>query len=134
MTDQAESLEARIARRITDEGVLVSWRMALWLEKEIHMTADRRILMRDADPDAYEVLAALHIGAFRSDCGTNDAAGQPNQTQLETWMSTREAAREIGVTDRCIRKWIDTGRLRATMAGNRWLINRNDITIHKLTA
>jgi excisionase family DNA binding protein len=134
---EPESLELRIAKRLTQDGcAIVSPRMARWLERELKMTADRRILMRDSDPEAYEVFVALHFAAtgFRSDLGTNHAAGQPDQAQLKAWISTGDAADEIGVTDRCIRKWCNTGRLPATWSGNRWWINRNDITVHKLTA
>jgi excisionase family DNA binding protein len=49
-------------------------------------------------------------------------------------MSTTQAAHEMNVTDRCVRKWIHTGRLPATMSGARWLINRNDLNALARTA
>ena len=127
-------LSERIAARITAHGVLISFRMARFLDKESGMTPDRRILLRDSDPEAYENFTALHLGAIRSDRGTNPAAGQPNQSSLDAWMSTIDAAAHFGVTDRCIRKWCRTGQLPATWSGNRWWIDRNALAIHDLTA
>lgn len=89
------------------------------------MTADRRANLRQTDPEAYEVLTALHLAALGADCGTKPVAAQPTAPQLEMWMSTREAAQRHGVGERCIRKWARTGRISAVMTGNRWLINRN---------
>ena len=52
---------ARIQRRITADGsVIVPPRIAAWLERHAGVTGDRRIRLRGNDPDAYEVLAALH--------------------------------------------------------------------------
>ncbi|WP_457125778.1 helix-turn-helix domain-containing protein [Mycobacteroides abscessus] len=95
------------------------------------MTADRRIRLRDSDPEAYVALAALHLSALRrSDCGTESVAGLHNTTSLGIWISTTEAAQALHVTDRCIRKWCTTGRLHAVRAGNRWLVNTNSVALH----
>jgi excisionase family DNA binding protein len=124
------SLEARITARITSDGsAIISPRMARWLEQQADMTADRRIRLRDNDPDAYVVLAALHLAALRSDCGTNHAEAQSISAELNTWMSTSEAAEALGVTDRCVRKWCRTGRLHAVLSGSRWLINRKTLAL-----
>lgn len=126
----APSLEVRIAQCITTDGsVIVSPRMAKWLEKQAGITADRRIRLRDTDPDAYVALAALHLAACCSDSGTNIAAVQDVRAESTTWMSTGEVAAALGVTDRCIRKWCRTGRLRAVLAGSRWLIDRNTVVL-----
>ena len=127
-------LSDRIASRILADGVLISFRMARVLDKNSGMTADRRILLWDSDPEAYENYAALHLAALRSDHGTNHPVAQRNMRDLEAWMSTQETADHFGVTDRCIRKWCRTGRLPATWTGNRWWINRNYLSIHDLTA
>lgn len=126
------SLEVRIAQRITSDGsVIIPPRIAHWLEENCSMTADRRIRLRDTDPDAYVVFAALHLAALRSDSGTNDAAPQPVTADLNTWMSTSEAANALDVTDRCVRNWCRTGRLRAVLSGSRWLIDRNTLALRQ---
>ncbi len=127
---QAPSLEVRIARRITSDGsVIISPRIARWLEQQAGITADRRIRLRETDLEAYVTLAALHLAALSSDCGTNDAVAQTHRTELGMWMSTREAAKALGVTDRCIRKWCTTGQLHAELVGARWLINPISIAL-----
>lgn len=132
---RAPSLEVRIAQCITRDGsAIVSPRMAKWLEKQAGMTADRRIGLRHTDPDAYVVLTALHLAALRSDCGTESSAAQQNTEQSTAWMSTKEAAKAFGVTDRCIRKWCEIGRLHAERPGGRWLINRNTPAVLDIAA
>lgn len=127
------SLESQITSLITSDGsVIVPPRIARWLERQANVTADRRIKLRDIDPDAYAVLVALHIVALGSDSGTNSAAAQHVRTDSTMWMSTGEAARELGVTDRCVRKWCRTGRLAAVMSGGRWLINRNTLATRNI--
>lgn len=124
------SLEARIAQRITSDGsVIIPPRIARWLEQNSGMTADRRIRLRATDPDAYVALAALHLAALRSDCGTNDGEAQHVSAELNMWMSTSEAAHALNVTDRCIRKWCRAGRLHAVLSGSRWLIDRNALAL-----
>lgn len=129
------SLEARIAQRITADGsAVICPRMARWLEKQAGITADRRIRLRDTDPDAYVALTALHLAALRSDSGTESAAGQQNTEQSAIWMSTREAAEALNVTDRCVRNWCKSGRLRAVLAGSRWLIDRNTLFLKDIAS
>jgi excisionase family DNA binding protein len=127
----------RIGRHVTAEGsVVVPPRIAHWLEQKAGVTDDRRIAIRATDPLAYEVLAALHLAALhhRSGIGTKDAVAPQKPPQLELWLTTSEAATEMGVTDRAIRKWIATDRLPARRHGGRWLIKRNDIHIQALAA
>ena len=58
------SLEVRIAQHITADGsAIIPPRIARWLEQNSGITADRRIRLRDNDPDAYVALAALHLSA-----------------------------------------------------------------------
>jgi excisionase family DNA binding protein len=115
----------RIAQRLTADGsVIVPPRIAAWLEDKAGVTGERRIMLRDTDPDAYVVLAALRLAALahRSDCGTKMVSPQPDRPKLESWLTTSQAAQQAGVTDRCIRKWIAAHRLPATRHGERWLI------------
>lgn len=127
------SLEVRIAQHITADGsAIIPPRIARWLEQNSGITADRRIRLRDNDPDAYVALAALHLSALSSDNGTDHVAGQQNTKQLEMWLSTKQASNAAGVTDRCIRKWCTTGRLHAQLVGGRWLINPNSISLRDI--
>lgn len=120
------SMEWRIAQHITSDGaVIIPPRIAHWLDKQSGMTADRRINLRRSDPEAYIALAALHLAAERSESGTELTAEQDKTQQSDTWMSTSEAAKALGVTDRCVRKRCATGQLDAVMSGGRWLVNRH---------
>lgn len=126
----ASSLEVRITQSITSDGsAIIPPRIARWIETTCKLTADRRIRLRDTDPDFYVALAALHLAALRSDCGTEHVAAQQNTEQFDMWMSTSEAAKALNVTDRCIRNWCTTGRLHAQIVGARWLINPHNITL-----
>ena len=123
---------SRISRSLTADGsVVVPPRVAAWLEKKAGMTSDRRIAIRSTDPDAYAVLAALHIAALshRSDNGTKHVAAQSPQQQSDLWFTTTEVASLLRVTERAIRKWCAVGRLPATKIGGRWVINRNCLRI-----
>jgi excisionase family DNA binding protein len=127
----------RIGRHVTAEGsVIVPTRIAHWLEQKAGVTGDKRISLRDTDPLAYEVLAALHIAALShgSESGTKGVVGQPKQEESDQWLTTAEAAGELGVTDRAIRKRIATGRLPARRRGWQWQIDRNDLQIQAFVA
>ncbi|WP_156662624.1 helix-turn-helix domain-containing protein [Mycobacterium sp. 1274761.0] len=132
-TMAAQRDQARIYRRITEDGaVVVPPRIASWLERHAGITADLRIRLRGVDPEAYEVLAALRLAALRhssSDFGTKVGTTQLNTTRSETWLTTSEAAKQVNITDRCVRKWIAEGRLPATRHGGRWLIDRNALAL-----
>jgi len=129
--DTVPSLEVRVAQHITTDGsAIISPRIARWLEHTCKLTADRRIKLRATDPEAYVVLAALHLAALGSDSGTNFAAGQRDTAQ--SWLSTAAAAQALNVIDRCIRKWCQNGRLHAERVGARWLINPNSIALNDI--
>ncbi|MBJ7340635.1 MAG: excisionase family DNA-binding protein [Mycolicibacterium sp.] len=49
-------------------------------------------------------------------------------------MTTAEAAKELSVTDRAVRKRIAAGRLPATKHGSRWLLNRDHVQIAQALA
>ena len=125
------------SKHVTADGsAIIPPRIAHWLETKAGATADWRDRLRDTDLEAHQVMAALHWAAtqHRSDTGTKPVVGHREREKSEAWLSTAEAAHEMKVTDRCVRKWIHTGRLPATMSGARWLINRSDLHIPRLTA
>jgi excisionase family DNA binding protein len=135
-TRSVESWETRISRRITTNGeVIVTPRVARWLETHAGITPDWRSRLQDTDPEAYEVLLALHLVAEgRSARGPNPIAGQGQRALLVTWLSTADAARELNVARRTVRRWCRTGRIPATKSGRDWQIRRSDLHIHDLTA
>lgn len=127
----------RIGRRITPDGsVIVPPRIAAWLNGKSGLTPERRIMLRGTDPEAYEVLAALHLASlgYRSGSGTKSREAHHNSPESETWLTTTEAARHVGVTDRCIRKWIADGRLPAKRHGNRHRVSLHHLNIRLLAA
>lgn len=131
----ARSLEVRISQLITNDGsAIISPRIARWLEDTCKLTADRRIRLRDNDPDAYVTLTALHLAALRSENGTKETAEQRNTKQSQKWLSTKEAAKALDVTDRCIRKWCTTGQLNAELTGARWLVDPNSIALKDIAS
>jgi excisionase family DNA binding protein len=136
-SNSAEGANESASRYITPDGwAIVPPQIAHWLEKRAEVNAGTRARLRETNWDAYLVLTSLHAVALqyrRSDPGTNTAVGDHERSDSEVWMSTSEAAAELGVTDRCIRKWIHNKRLQAIKPGCRWLINRNDVDIFKLS-
>jgi excisionase family DNA binding protein len=127
----------RIGRYLTpNRDAVVPPRIASWLEKNAGLSRDKRISIRDTDPLAYEVLAALHIAALchRSGAGTELAMRPRTSPNLQTWLTTADVAKRLGVTDRAIRKWIAAGRLPATKHGGRWLLDSNHVQIAEALA
>jgi excisionase family DNA binding protein len=122
----------QISRHLSPGGdAVVPPRIAAWLEEKAGVSSDRRILLRETDPEAYSVLAALHIAALvhRSAIGMESPIRQISSGELATWLTTGDVSNRLGVTDRAIRKRIASGRLPATKFGGRWLLNRNDVRI-----
>lgn len=132
----SDDWSGRIARHVQPDGsVTVPPRIAYWLESQAGLTADRRINLRTSDPVAYEILAALHLAALhhRSGSGTETAVAHQNPPESNTWITTTQAAAQLGVTDRAIRKWCTAGRIPAIRCGGRWLIHPRHLNITQAT-
>lgn len=135
----------RIGRHMLPEGsVLVPPRIAKALDEQLGILSERRIMLRASDPEAYEVLSALHLSAlgykqnvFRpkpqsqvmSDIGQKGADEHVVQQQSNYWLTTLDAAELTGVHDRTIRRWIAAQRLPARRHGGRWLVHRQYLNI-----
>jgi excisionase family DNA binding protein len=122
----------RIGRHVLPDGsVVVPPRIAAWLKKQAGLNSGPRISVRDSDPLAYEVLAALHIAALdhRSGNGTKIVGQQHLPQELDVWLTTDAAAAQLRVTPRTVLKWIAAEKLPATRHGGRWLINRQHLNI-----
>jgi excisionase family DNA binding protein len=135
---------AGICRHIaTDGSVTIPPRIAAWLESKAGMAPERRLALRGTDAEAYEILTALHLSALgyrsgsfgSSPTGTEDAWAQQDSTESTEWLTTTEAAEIVGVTGRCVRKWIAKQRLPAKWLGDRYMIRRHDLhTVQALAA
>jgi len=126
----------RIGRHVRPDGsVSVPPRIAYWLESQAGLTADRRINLRTTDPAAYEILSALHLAALhhRSGSGTESTGAHPDPQESDLWTTTHAAA-QLGVSDRCVRKWCAQGRMPATRHGSRWLIHAHHVRVITQTA
>jgi hypothetical protein len=136
-------LAVRIVTHMCPDGsVKVPPRIARWLERQAGMTQERRLRLRDTDPEAYTVLAALHLAAVGGDLlaarsvnGTKDA-GQQNDTQdsESEWLTASDAAEIASVTTRAITGWCRSGKLPADRHGRSWRINRRHLRIAQALA
>ncbi|TEA06277.1 MULTISPECIES: helix-turn-helix domain-containing protein [Mycobacteriaceae] len=103
---------------------------ALWLQNYAGINGDVRLRVRMNDPDKFSFLQALQFAAqfaTLAASGTKLAGVQGNATDLK--VTTTMAAHETGRSERCVRHWCRTGRLRATKQGRDWVINRADLEI-----
>lgn len=126
----------------SDGSVIVPPRVASWLKTQLGTTLDRRINMRGTDPEGYAVLTALHLsalgyrsGAFTSSPGgTKAACQQQDHAESQEWLTTTEAAELVGVTARCVRKWIENKQLPAKRHGKQYIVNRRHLTVQAMIA
>jgi len=51
--------------------------------------------------------------------------------ELREWITAKEAARILNVTDRRVRQLIHEGRLEARKKGNLWLVRRDSVYQYK---
>lgn len=112
--------------------VIVSGRVAAWMLRYAeleHYHADYRGL--DAEID--QTLIALKVAALSwrsSATGMRDAAIPELSPGLQ-WLSTKQAADALAMTDRAIRKAIRENRLQATTIGRAYRINREQLAHFK---
>ncbi len=107
--------------------VILSARMCALLAR--HAGLDEfRISHRGVDQEMDATLQAMRAAATAwrsSTTGTPDAV-KPEPPR-SSWMTTTQAAAQLQITARGIRKAIDEGRLTATNADGRWRITREDL-------
>ncbi|PZE71777.1 hypothetical protein DEJ27_03095 [Curtobacterium sp. MCPF17_018] len=112
--------------------VVVSGRAAAWLLRYAELDryhADHR--GEDAEID--QTLIAMKVVALswrESATGTRNASHAELSAELE-WLSTKQAADALAMTDRAIRKAIRENRLKATMVGRAYRINREQLAHFK---
>lgn len=109
---------------LPDGSVRVPPALARWIEIKARIDGAMRSRVKLADPHRHTFLLALHQSAM-SASGTKSAPRQGHHEEL--WMTTTEAAVELGKTDRCVRRWCEQGRLKARKHGRTWLVRRVDV-------
>lgn len=112
--------------------VVVSGRVAAWLMRYAEL--DRYHLdNRGIDSEVDQTLVALKVAALswrNTETGTKAAAVAELAPQLQ-WLSTKQAADALAMTDRAIRKAIRENRLQATIIGRAYRINREQLAHFK---
>lgn len=112
--------------------VLVPPRVAAWLDRHVPALERARVEQRGRDDEVAATLTALRIAALRwreqigSERGTPAA---PTPEPGTAWLTTRQAGDVLGLTDRAVRRRIESGRLPAQRQGDRWLISRADVDL-----
>lgn len=107
---------------------VVPGRVAAWLDRHAGLSRIR-IENRGLDPEVDAVLVALHLAglAWKTSVGGQpvapDDAPQPRSDRL----TTREAARLLGVHPRTVVRHIAGGVLRAERIGRAWVVNQEDV-------
>ncbi|WP_420716062.1 helix-turn-helix domain-containing protein [Mycobacterium sp. 94-17] len=124
---------------MADGAVRVPPRIAQMLDQRVQMLAEQRKMLRDSDAEAYEVLCALYLSRLGheqnvfpspriSGSGQGLDASATQQTDSEQ-LTTPQAAKRLGVSDRTVRRWCESKRLPARWHGGRWHINEHDLRV-----
>ncbi|MCC8909463.1 helix-turn-helix domain-containing protein [Curtobacterium sp. GD1] len=111
---------------------VVSGRAAAWLLRYAGLN-EYHLDHRGEDAEIDQTLIALKVAAFAwrdTATGTPDAPKAELKTQSE-WLSTKQAADALAMTDRAIRKAIRENRLQATTIGRAYRINREQLAHFK---
>jgi len=111
----------------TGPGVEVPGRVAAWLEARTDL---RRIRTdaRGADPEIDAVLSDLHRVAllWRASVDGSDPRKPAEPRALLPWLTTAEAAGQLGITESRVRQAIRAKALVAEQIDRRWRISRLD--------
>ncbi len=112
---------------------------AAWLEQHTNL-ATKRVACRGVDPGIDDVLAKLHYVAVHHLAGSGQGSADGTETDTaalieeSSTLTVTEAAAQLGITDRAVRKAIAAGRLKAKRSGAVWLIDTHDINVYKRKA
>ena len=113
-------------------SVEIPGRVAAWLER--HATLTRiRIAHRGSDPEVDSVLLGLHRVAllWRDSVNGNTPRKPTEEPPPCPWLTTTQAADQLGITDSRIRQDIRAHRLAAEQVDRRWRITREDFEHYK---
>ncbi|MDO9398388.1 MAG: helix-turn-helix domain-containing protein [Herbiconiux sp.] len=96
-----------------------------------------RLQTRGQDAEVDGVLVAFRVAALswqEAATGTKEAAPPELEGSSDNWMSTTQAATQLGIGDRAVRKAIAEGRLHAENIAGRWRIRRDQLQHFRRTA
>ncbi|TDN42555.1 excisionase family DNA binding protein [Curtobacterium flaccumfaciens] len=107
---------------------VVTGRVAAYLLRHAGLD-DYRRRHRGEDPEVDNTLVALTLVAltWRSSATGTRQAATPELDHTADWMSTRQAAEALGLSDRGIRKAIQERRLHAVRVGRAWRVDREQL-------
>lgn len=108
-------------------GVEVPGRVAAWLESRLDFRR-LRVDVRGIDAEVDAVLADLHLVAlvYRPSVDGSDPRKPAEARALLPWLTTAEAAGQLGVTESRVRQVIRAQHLPADQVDRRWRISRLD--------
>jgi len=110
--------------------VVVPARVADWLDRHAGLNSLRIAGREVNDAEVTAVLTDIHIASlkWRASVAGIDPRKPPEAMGASPVMNARQAADELGLTDRAVRLAITQKRLHATKDhNNRWAINREDL-------
>jgi len=115
-------------------AVVLDARTCAWLEHYAKLR-DLRVRVRGTDPHISKQLEQIRAAAmaWRSSATGTEQDVQPELGPQSEWLSTREAADMLRITERGARKAIADGRLNATQVAGRWRISREDLEHYRAT-
>jgi len=106
--------------------VIVPGRAAAWLDSRLNLRA-LRTAVRGHDPEVDAVLVALGVAAA---AWRQSVVGTDQRTPAEPaplWLTTREAADRLDVTDRAVRRALAEQRLNGRRTNGGWLVDRESV-------
>lgn len=117
---------------VSGPEVVVSGRAAAWLLRYAGLN-EYHLDHRGEDAEIDETLVALKVAALtwrNTATGTADAP-KPELGAQSEWLSTKQVADALAMTDRAIRKAIRENRLKANRVGRAYRINREQLAHFK---
>lgn len=118
--------------KVGEPYVMVPARVAALLESRTNV-GGLRVQVRGLDAEASAVLEDLRYAAmsWRGSAGGTEADETPEPAAKSQVVTPSQAADLLGVTDRAIRKALQSGRLPGEKRGSNWFITREDFEHYK---
>ncbi|TCK63611.1 excisionase family DNA-binding protein [Curtobacterium sp. PhB136] len=112
--------------------LIVSGRVAAWMLRYAGLEA-YHLEHRGEDAEIDQTLIAMKVAAlsWRSAATGTQSAALPELPAQSEWLSTKQAADALAMTDRAIRKAIRENRLKANRVGRAYRINREQLAHFK---
>lgn len=113
---------------VFSHGIFVSARAAAYLLRYAGLDAFR-INHRGDDPEIDATLVAMTIVAlqWRSDATGTKEAARPELDRTSEWLSTRQVATQLHISESGVRKAIRERRLDAESVAGRYRVNREQL-------